>query len=475
MDCYIFGDNPTTYSESVIQQMIMDIKKNKIFKSNSDVTSGIEAGFTYFGQMIAHDIVPSTTLSIKRINVEPILTLKSIYGDNVDLAYFNYQGKFILGKSIDTNGNEFAGEDLYRDANGVALIPEPRNDENIIISQMHLFWQKFHNKIVDYLKVTYPNLPSYLDYARDYIIYIFNKVVVRDYLAKILHPKIYDFYFNKLNPNIFYDINTNQCIPKEFSHAVFRFGHSMVRDTYSLNTNSNSKDIRLRDLLRLNGGQVNKEHVIDWSFFFKFNNNIQSASKIDTKIINDMTQIILENQCTDIRDVNLTANFKSGVKRAGEIFEFILAEPVFDRLIKEELDTYQRMCAILFHLQFLSKINNLIYIENENYFNFLAKYFEDFKSNRLKVENIKGICEQIESLPLWVFVLDEAGNSRARAHSEGLGIVASIILAEVLADSSKKALNRISVNYVQINNFIKNELKSNVDSISFKECIKYVK
>ncbi len=31
---------------------------------------------------------------------------------------------------------------------GVAQIPEPRNDDNVIIAQLHRFWQRFHNFVL---------------------------------------------------------------------------------------------------------------------------------------------------------------------------------------------------------------------------------------------------------------------------------------------------------------------------------------
>ena len=49
-----------------------------------------------------------------------------------------------------TNANGVV--DMARDGNGRSIIPEPRNDENLIIVQLHKAVAKFHNRIVDYAR-----------------------------------------------------------------------------------------------------------------------------------------------------------------------------------------------------------------------------------------------------------------------------------------------------------------------------------
>src|SRR3712207_7434883 len=47
------------------------------------------------------------------------------------------------------NPNINGVEDMPRDTTGRAIIPEPRNDENLIIIQLHKAIAKFHNRLVD--------------------------------------------------------------------------------------------------------------------------------------------------------------------------------------------------------------------------------------------------------------------------------------------------------------------------------------
>src|SRR6202008_294648 len=110
---------------------------------NDGEESGIPALFTYFGQFIDHDITfdPMTTL-IKHSDPDaltdfrtPALDLDNVYGrgpGDQPYLYDNRGLKFLLGDSL-SNG----APDLPRNnANPArALIGDPRNDENSIVSQ----------------------------------------------------------------------------------------------------------------------------------------------------------------------------------------------------------------------------------------------------------------------------------------------------------------------------------------------------
>ena len=41
---------------------------------------------------------------------------------------------------------------MPRDAAGKAIIADPRNDQTLIILQIHVAMQKFHNRLVDYMR-----------------------------------------------------------------------------------------------------------------------------------------------------------------------------------------------------------------------------------------------------------------------------------------------------------------------------------
>ena len=77
-------------------------------------------------------------------------------------------------------------------------------------------------------------------------------------------------------------------MPLEFSVAGFRFGHSMIRPFYELN--SGSGQINIQELLEASsaanqsGGQLDPDRVIDWNFFVGGGSDEQKARKIDPQI-----------------------------------------------------------------------------------------------------------------------------------------------------------------------------------------------
>jgi Animal haem peroxidase len=121
----------------------------------------ISAGYTYLGQFIDHDITFDPTSKLQRDNDPnalrgfrtPRFDLDSVYGRGPDDQPYLYDPDGVhlrIGKS--GNGED----DLPRTApdEGAprrALIGDPRNDENVIVSQIQLALLKFHNKVVDSL------------------------------------------------------------------------------------------------------------------------------------------------------------------------------------------------------------------------------------------------------------------------------------------------------------------------------------
>ena len=159
----------------------------------------IPAGMTYFGQMLTHEIVPNSEKRKKRFTQTPGLNLESIYFGNRDNRKQRAMNgpKFIIKN---TEENDRMGFDLTRDNNGVALIPEPRNDENIIIAQLHGLWLKLHNDAVTYLfRMAELNNTRISDNdayckAKTFVTLLFQKVVVQEFLRYILHPRVYRLY-----------------------------------------------------------------------------------------------------------------------------------------------------------------------------------------------------------------------------------------------------------------------------------------
>src|SRR5687767_6065142 len=114
------------------------------------------AGFTFIGQFIDHDITfDNTPLALQQADPDatvnfrtPRYDLDSVYGRGplTEPQFYDPADRDKLLVTPNVNGVE----DVPRDGDGRAIIPEPRNDENLIIVQLHKAVAKFHNRIVDY-------------------------------------------------------------------------------------------------------------------------------------------------------------------------------------------------------------------------------------------------------------------------------------------------------------------------------------
>src|SRR4051812_22933265 len=118
----------------------------------------ISAGYTYLGQFIDHDITFDPASSLQKANDPdalldfrtPAFDLDNVYGRGPDDQPYMYEQpegvKFQLGKEPLSGGKDQNAVDRTRGENGRALIGDPRNDENAIVSQLQGLVQRFHNR-----------------------------------------------------------------------------------------------------------------------------------------------------------------------------------------------------------------------------------------------------------------------------------------------------------------------------------------
>jgi hypothetical protein len=115
------------------------------------------AGVTFLGQFLDHDMTFDTT---SRLGIPtrperspnrrtPSFDLDSVYGggptSSPELYDPSDRAKFRVEK-----GGQF--EDLPRRSDGTAIIPAPRNDENLMIAGLQVAFLLFHNRVVDWLR-----------------------------------------------------------------------------------------------------------------------------------------------------------------------------------------------------------------------------------------------------------------------------------------------------------------------------------
>jgi len=221
----------------------------------------LPAGYTYLGQFIDHDITFDTTSRLGQRNEPsalvnartPRLDLDSVYGGGPVEQPFLYDwrcehpGAKLL---VTTNpvgstlpcGALRARHDLPRNDQGRALIGDPRNDENLIISQMHLLLMRFHNAVVD--RIGGPDLTgtTLFERARRIVRRHYQWIVVHDFLPKLvgrvtaaaITPRPLQAADTSTGTPRIYPWREAPVIPVEFAAAAYRVGHSMVRPSYRI-------------------------------------------------------------------------------------------------------------------------------------------------------------------------------------------------------------------------------------------------
>jgi Animal haem peroxidase len=227
----------------------------------------IPAAYTYLGQFIDHDITFDPTSLQQQVNDPDALTdfrtprydLDSLYGRGPDDDPFLYEWtdprfrgiKLLAGRNpeSDVDGTPLTKQDLPRNEQGRALIGDPRNDENIIISQLHLAFIKLHDRVVDQVaKIKLPDgQPKYtgrrlFEESQRWVRWHYQWMVVHDFLKKVSGEDVVNSILkNESTPTgpvvelQFYQPKEQPFMPIEFSAAAFRFGHSMIRASYDLN------------------------------------------------------------------------------------------------------------------------------------------------------------------------------------------------------------------------------------------------
>ena len=249
-----------------------------LLEGRKGITPGrIPAGFTYLGQFIDHDITFDPTPfgaaaqdpSALRNFRTPRLDLDSVYGLGPDLQPYLYD-RDAPGRLLVAEG---PCRDLPRNAQGIALIGDPRNDENAIVSQLHLLFLRFHNRVL--------GEHGGFEAARRLVLRHFHWIVLHEYLPAVLGAPF-------TGPREHFTFAGEPFIPVEFSGAAFRFGHSMVRPDYGI--------VALPPVGEGPGGvplfpnlqgfrALEPEREIAWERFFKLAaRDPQDSSAIDTRL-----------------------------------------------------------------------------------------------------------------------------------------------------------------------------------------------
>ncbi len=204
----------------------------------------LPAGYTYFGQLVAHDL--SRMHGGENLN-NPRLWLDTVYGDHPESQHHLYRQSetgdrlFVLSHGANQLGTPSRELDLPRTEVGYPAIPDVRDDFHIIVSQMHLAFMLLHNRLTMDLRDRFPRQSSawIFDAARRECCRLYQWVIVNDYLPRICDHAILDAAWRRakiaaLEPRQ-RSGEAKRKIGIEFVLAGYRFGHSIVRSGYALN------------------------------------------------------------------------------------------------------------------------------------------------------------------------------------------------------------------------------------------------
>src|SRR5438132_2444873 len=331
----LFVGRPGSTLDSPLEKGLEELGR-KMTDDNDPKTDGVaNAGYTYMGQFIDHDLTldltpldQATSEMDRTPNFRtPFLDLDQLYGGGPNLSPFLYDRRakrgeehFLIGgtKASKLGDKDFPSslDDLPRNSQGIALAGDPRQDENLILAQLHVAFLKLHNKTIaqpgllaasPYYRKGQAGKDDLTDFeaARRVVMWHYQWIVRHDYLKKIIDPDIFS-HLEEIHPRP-KDRSKPFQIPVEFSVAAFRFGHSMVRDSYIYN--EQHEDVDLLCLLELTGTGIKApckdvsrgkdvpfslpaDWVIDWRHFFLLGSSplrhIVNSRKIDTKIANGL-------------------------------------------------------------------------------------------------------------------------------------------------------------------------------------------
>ena len=257
--------------------------------------SNIPAAYTFFAQLIDHDITLDVTSCLESDQVQEAeklpnlrsasLDLDCVYGFGPEASPHLYDGdtkKLLTGNSTNPN-------DLARAKDGTALIGDPRNDENLFVSQLQLVFIRFHNKLID----------SGLDFeeAQKEARYHYQYIVLHDFLKRVCDPVVYQFALNNMyRHNYPFKSCTDECgkliMPVEFSVAAYRFGHSMVRSTYPINSKYKKVELFSEHFGTTGFTAIPEKLTVDWRYLLDIDNTPYAKSReIDELLAKELNDL----------------------------------------------------------------------------------------------------------------------------------------------------------------------------------------
>jgi len=291
-------------------KLITEESLNRVNQNNPAHTAGI----TFFGQFLDHDMTFDQTSRLgqptnpsKSPNARiPTFDLDSVYGGGPGGSPELYQPKDAIKFRVESGG---LFEDVPRNGTTkAAIIADPRNDENMMISGLQAAFLLFHNRAVDRVRAEHRGLSDFDAFfrARRLALWHYQWIILHEFLPLMIGEKMVD---DISKGRKFYTPRMGEAfIPVEFQIA-YRFGHSMVRPSYRANlAGDNGQPFfgmifdpageGVADPVDLRGGARAPRRFIGWQTFFDFGGAhteaVRPTKRIDTKISTPLFHLPLQ-------------------------------------------------------------------------------------------------------------------------------------------------------------------------------------
>ena len=286
--------------------LITDPANSAVNRDNPNQTAGV----TFFGQFLDHDLTfdLNSRLGVPSVPEQspndrtPALDLDAVYGGGPLRSpelYERVNRRPGPRLRIESGG---LFEDVPRTPSNVAIVGDPRNDENIVISGLQSAMIRFHNNVVDLVAARRRRddaLDVYAE-ARRIVTWHYQWLIVNEFLPLVIGR---DRVERLLADRAGVFPSRVPFVPVEFQGAAYRMGHSMVRPSYRSNFNGirgadpaaagtpffamifDPAGDGQADPVDLRGFTRAPRRFIGWQTFFKFDaTSFRPNKRIDTTI-----------------------------------------------------------------------------------------------------------------------------------------------------------------------------------------------